>query len=406
MRDAHDDVEDGAVDASATGRDTGRGTSRAAGDAGATATAPASGAGSFDAVYLLIIAVGAFVVAQNLGVNRLFQAIPTVSGQNVGYLALFTIGLLTSVHCVAMCGGINIAQSTALPLPGGRERTRFDFASSSLRYNAGRLTSYTLIGGILGLVGQAASITLGVRSAIGLAAGIVMLLAGVAMAGGFPFLARLAPRVPAPFRSAAASFARRGPFALGLVNGFMPCGPLQAMQVYAITTGSFAAGALSMFSFCLGTIPLVLVFGIVAGAMKRTWRHVMLRASAVMMVLFGLFMVQSNLAISGIRLPLPGAAAGQVAQAQVDGDVQRVTTQLRADGYDGIQVKAGVPVEWTIHADAQALNGCNAEIVLPDFGQQVKLAAGDTVIKFTPSHAGTYNFSCWMGMLHGSIVAS
>lgn len=374
---------------------------------------PASRAArSFDAVYLLIIAVGLFLVAQNLGFNQVFQNIPTISGQNIGYTVLFGIGLLTSVHCIAMCGGINLAQSTALGAAAdgdGEGRRRGPAIASSLLYNAGRLTSYTVIGGVLGAVGQAASISLGTRAAVGLVAGVFMLVAGIGMAGAFPFLAKLAPRMPKPVMRAASEIARRGPYALGLVNGFMPCGPLQAMQVYAISSGSFAAGALSMFSFCLGTIPLVLAFGVVAGTLRRSWKQNMLRAASVMMVVFGLFMLQSNLALTGIRLPslsLGGSAGSGLVAATQSGNQQTVTTQLRADGYDSIQVKAGIPVKWTIHAADGTLNGCNSEVVLPDFGQQVKLNNGDTVIEFTPQKAGTYNFSCWMGMLHGQIVAS
>lgn len=371
-----------------------------------------STARSFDAIYLVIIAVGLFLVAQNIGVSRVFQSIPTIDGQSIGYVALFGIGLLTSVHCIAMCGGINLAQSAVLVEPGADEeasRRRASLAlAPSVLYNAGRLTSYTVIGGILGAVGQVASISLGTRAVVGLVAGAFMLIAGIGMAGGLSFLAKLMPRMPRSLMHAGQGLARRGPYALGLVNGFMPCGPLQAMQVYAVGTSSLVSGALSLFSFCLGTIPLVLLFGVVAGTLRRSLKRVMLRTASVMMLIFGLFMLQSNLAIVGVRLPsvLSGGASTGMVAAQQQGDVQTVITQLRADGYDTIQVKAGVPVRWTIHAAEGTLNGCNSEIVLPDFGQQVKLGNGDTVIEFTPDHAGTYAFSCWMGMLHGQIIAS
>lgn len=245
---------------------------------------------------------------------------------------------------------------------------------------------------MLGAAGQVVSISLGVRSIIGLLAGSVMVLAGLGMTGILAPLARLTPHLPRPVACAAASIARRGPFALGLVNGFMPCGPLQAMQAYAIASGSFAAGALSMASFCAGTIPLVLAFGVFAGTMHRTWRRAMLRVASVMMLIFGLFMLQSGLALVGVQLPGASAsrAAGGFVRAQQDGDVQTVTTELRADGYDSIQVRAGVPVRWTIHAAAGTLNGCNGEVVLPGFDQQVKLVEGDNVIQFTPQKAGTY----------------
>ena len=84
-------------------------------------------------------------------------------------------------------------------------------------------------------------------------AGAFMLFLGVRMLGIFPWLSRLRIRIPGlggGKLSAAAS--RRGPFVVGLLNGLMPCGPLQTMQVYALGTGSFFAGALSMFLFSLG----------------------------------------------------------------------------------------------------------------------------------------------------------
>lgn len=391
-----------------------------------TPAVPIRRPGTMDAVYLVIIAAGIFLIAQNLGINRFFQSIPTINGAGLGSAALFGIGLLTSVHCIAMCGGINLAQSVAIAPASANAGVAADTAAASgehpragrgraslalgpsLRYNAGRLVSYTCIGGVLGAAGQVVSISLGVRSIIGLLAGSFMVLAGLGMTGILAPLARLTPHLPRPVACAAASIARRGPFALGLVNGFMPCGPLQAMQVYAIASGSFAAGALSMASFCAGTIPLVLAFGVFAGTMHRTWRRAMLRVASVMMLIFGLFMLQSGLALVGVQLPGASAsrAAGGFVRAQQDGDVQTVTTELRADGYDSIQVRAGVPVRWTIHAAAGTLNGCNGEVVLSGFDQQVKLVEGDNVIQFTPQKAGTYNFSCWMGMLHGQIVAN
>lgn len=83
-----------------------------------------------------------------------------------------------------------------------------------------------------------------------------------------------------PQRSRAQSGGRDRPrcanaarFCSAWLTGLMPCGPLQAMQVYAVATGSAAAGALSLFAFCLGTVPLMFVAGSAIAALKTRWRR-------------------------------------------------------------------------------------------------------------------------------------
>lgn len=369
---------------------------RAIENAGYTNRAEAQ-TGGHDGVYILIILVGLFVIAQHLGLTELFNRFPTVDSERVGYAALFVLGLFTSVHCIAMCGGINLSQSVT-----GADRHSL---ARSFLYNLGRLVSYTLIGGVLGLVGEAASVTLRVRGCIGLAAGIVMVLMGVNMLGEFPLLRRLMPRMPRAISQRAARLGRFGPFSVGLVNGFMPCGPLQSMQIYSISTGGFAQGALSMFFFCLGTIPLVLGFGLAAGILKMGWKRRVMQVSAALLFVLGLFMVRNNLALTGFLPSSSSQTAANGAQmAVVQGGKQYITTELRANGYDDLQVEAGIPVVWTINADESALNGCNQEIILPEYELQVTLHEGENVIEFTPEDTGSYSYSCWMGMLRNTIT--
>lgn len=347
----------------------------------------------WNGIYILVILLGLFVIARQLGWTEFFQKFPTVTGESMGYAALFLVGLLTSVHCIAMCGGLNLAQSM-----GGEDRHPL---RGSLLYNLGRLTSYTLIGGILGLVGEKASISLSVRGIIGLLAGVLMLIMGVCMLGGISFPSLHLPRF---LQRGLASLRRHGSFAIGLANGLMPCGPLQSMQLYAIASGSFLTGALSMFFFCLGTIPLVLLFGTAAGALKASWRRWMLQIGSALLVLMGLFTLQNNLALAGILLPVADSGENGKAVSVVEDGTQYVTTVLRSNGYEDIQVVEGIPVVWTIIADEDSLNGCNNEIVLPAFGQQVKLETGKTTICFTPEATGSYPYSCWMGMLRSTIT--
>lgn len=159
-----------------------------------------------------------------------------------------------------------------------------------------------------------------------------------------------------------------------------------------------------MFSFCSGTIPLVFAFGLAAGMLKMHWRQRMLQVGSVLLLIMGIFMIQNNLVLTGFNVSSTVAETDGTVVSTIDGDVQYVTTELHANGYDDIQVVAGIPVIWTIDVDENNLNGCNNEIVLSAFDQQVKLIAGEVVIEFTPEEEGTYTYSCWMGMLKNTIT--
>lgn len=94
-----------------------------------------------------------------------------------GYGLLFVIGLLTSLHCVAMCGGITLSQVSV----GNNFRMR---SASLIPYHFGRLISYTLTGTILGAVGAIASPNDEIRGIVTVAGGIGMAL--FALSGIFP----------------------------------------------------------------------------------------------------------------------------------------------------------------------------------------------------------------------------
>ncbi|MCD7828470.1 MAG: sulfite exporter TauE/SafE family protein [Clostridiales bacterium] len=350
-----------------------------------------------NSIYILVIILGLYVIATQCGLTEAFQKFPTVSEEKVSYAVLFVIGLLTSVHCIAMCSGINLAQSV--------NSSEKNPVLKGLSYNLGRLTGYTVVGGVLGLIGEAVAITLKVRGIIGIIAGAFMVITGVNMLGNFGLLKRLTPKMPKGLSTAMAKFSRHGSFAVGLVNAFMPCGPLQSMQLYAIACGGFISGALSMFFFCLGTIPLMFTFFLAAGVLKKKARDVMLNVSAVLVFVFGIYMLQNNFALTGISLPsISQSSSGNIITATVNGDKQYISSSLHSNGFDDLQVEAHIPVVWTLTVDSDTLNGCNNEIVIAEYNIQIKLQEGENIIEFTPTEEGTFTYTCWMGMLKNTIT--
>lgn len=91
-------------------------------------------------------------------------------------------------------------------------------------------------------------------------------------------------------------------------------------------------------------------------------------------------------------------------KATVSDGVQTVTTTLDRGIYKPIVVQAGVPVKWTITAKDGDLSSCNNKMLIRSYGVEKQLAVGDNVVEFTPTKAGTINYSCWMGMVGSTIT--
>lgn len=353
-----------------------------------------------------VILLALYMIMKRLGALDVFNAFPEAR-EGMGYGMLFVIGLLTSLHCVAMCGGINLSQTVSRNAQMSKSGTAV--LLPSVLYNSGRVISYTVIGGIVGAVGSVVSFSGTMKGVVQLAAGVFMIIVGLNMLNLFPGLRRLTPRMPKVFaKKINQQKSGKSPFIVGLLNGLMPCGPLQAMQLYALSTGSPVKGALSMLLFSLGTVPLMFVLGALSTFLSRKFTAKMMTVSAVLVVVLGISMFSSGMSLSGISLSniIGGAGSGARNEniAKVTDNVQVVTTKLSSGSYEPITVQKGIPVRWIIKAEKKDINGCNNEIIIPEFNIDKKLMAGDNIIEFTPTESGTFPYSCWMGMIRSRIT--
>ena len=385
----------------------------------------------------------------------------------MGYGMLFVIGLVTSVHCIAMCGGINLSQCIPRARSGAEPAGPAAALAPALLYNLGRVVSYTVVGFLLGLAGSLlgggteAGLSLFLQGLLKLAAGAFMVIMGVNMLGLFPGLRALTLRPPKFLARAVGGRRARGggPLLVGLLNGLMPCGPLQSMQLVALASGSPFAGALSMLLFSLGTVPLMLGLGSLVSLLGRRFTQAVTTVGSVLVVVLGLAMLSQGGSLSGLlsqsgllllvllfcilgaaaSLPLPkgarravclaaaclavlvlvshgsgSAALGREDPAESDAasavetadGVQEVHSTLAPGIYPNITVQAGIPVRWIIDAPADSINGCNYKMIVQEYGIEHAFQEGENVVEFTPTEAGTYQYSCWMGMIHGYIFVT
>jgi len=216
--------------------------------------------------------------------------------ENLFYAALM-IGLLGSTHCVGMCGGIVGALSAGLkPDPA---RPISSLAGYHIAYNAGRILSYTAAGGAIGLLGsQIDLMNMGATISVGrLIAGLFMIALGLYLAGWWQAITLLEKGGAYVWRWIEPLGRRflpvRSPLqalGLGLIWGWLPCGLVYSTLVLAMTSMSAAQGALIMLGFGLGTLPVLLTLGNVAGNLRALARHPLARRIAGGgIIIFGLY---------------------------------------------------------------------------------------------------------------------
>ena len=209
---------------------------------------------------------------------------------DTGYLALFLVGLLGGTHCVGMCGGIVGALSMGAP-------ARW---SMLLSYNAGRIISYSAAGAIAGALGAA---SLGLegqvpaRLILYFFANLMLVALGFYLLGVTRALA-FAERVGQNLWRVLQPLTKRflpartmsQAFPLGLLWGWLPCGLVYSALASSLSAGSAGRGALMMLAFGLGTLPNLLLAGIVLARLNEFVRRPAVRMFSGLLVLgFGLY---------------------------------------------------------------------------------------------------------------------
>ena len=211
-----------------------------------------------------------------------------------GYLAVFLIGLLGGTHCVGMCGGIVSALTVQIP---GQVQRQWPI---HLAYNLGRIATYTVLGtalGALGTVGFLFDDFLPIQMGFYVLANVMLIALGLYLTG---FTRLLAPveRAGHGVRRRVQPRTRRflpakGPaqaFPLGLLWGFLPCGLIYSVLATALVTGSALRGGALMLAFGLGTLPNLLLAGMLLKHLRGVTRNRWVRSVAGTVVLgFGVF---------------------------------------------------------------------------------------------------------------------
>jgi len=211
----------------------------------------------------------------------------------------FIIGLIASVSsCLAIVGGLVLSLSAKVTQDNKSPTRPF------ILFHSGRLFGFAILGGILGLIGEAIGINFLFSAILGLIASVVMIILGLNLIGIFK-----KSKITLP--SNIFSFFRKtenstlAPLVIGIGTFFLPCGFTQSMQIAALSSGSFISGFFIMFSFALGTLPVLglLSFGSAKLAHSKN-APLFFKASGIVVLGLGIFALLAGLISLGIINPL------------------------------------------------------------------------------------------------------
>jgi sulfite exporter TauE/SafE/copper chaperone CopZ len=364
-----------------------------------------------DLGFAFLIVVFLYFIGKELGIFN----ISLKSGGNYGSLPMvFLVGITAGIStCMALVGGLVLAASSrfAEEHPQASPLQKF---KPHLFFNAGRIISFFVLGGIIGYAGsffQLSTTTLGLLT---IAVGGVMVLMGLQLIEIFPRLSGLQFTLPKGISRALGiqkhsqkEYSHKNSFIMGATTFFLPCGFTQAMQLFAISSGSPVTGALTMGVFALGTAPGLLGIGGLTSVIKGAFTKPFFKFAGLVVIFMALFNISNGLSLSGIDVnafvsPKVTSVTGNDPNVTLKDGVQIVRMTQTASGYspNSFTIKKGIPVKWIITSEDPF--SCAASIVSSKLGIRKNLKAGENIIEFTPIETGPVRFTCSMGMYSGS----
>jgi hypothetical protein len=192
-----------------------------------------------------------------------------------------------------MCGPL--VASYTLAVPANNAQPVIVTLVPHLLYNMGRITTYGLIGALMGLSGSFVNVTgrlAGIQNVVAVAAGVMMLLMGLGISGIWGNAAWIERHNNTVLRLAQRTRASRSPlryYPLGLFLGLLPCGLSYTVFIASAGTGGLLPGMVTALLFGLGTLPALLLFGTIISSVSAALRGAIYRASGIVVIIMGIY---------------------------------------------------------------------------------------------------------------------
>lgn len=320
------------------------------------------------------------------------------------FITGLTVGGLT---CLAVQGGLLASIITAREeedLEEGKRKKHTIFAT--IAFLISKLLAYTILGFILGAFGGALNISNTVQVIMQFVAGVYMIFIALDLLKVHPIF-RYAVIQPPKFlarmvRNQSKSKEVFAPAFLGALTIFIPCGTTLAMETLAISSANAFLGALIMFVFILGTMPIFFGVGFLTTLLGDNFQGKFLKIAGILVLYLGLISANSALAAGGMPfIEIDFGAAGEAQTVPINQDV---TINVTSSGYSPNYIKVKKDQQVNITLKSKDAFSCALAFRIPSLGISKNLSPNDTqTISFTPTKEGQIVFTCSMGMYRGVI---
>ncbi len=350
---------------------------------------------------IFVIVVGLYLLLKQ------FDILPKGIGisENMGYGIVFLIGLVAAFStCMAVTGGLLLSISAKYN-EQNQSLTGIQKFKPHIYFNLGRVVSYTLLGGLLGVLGSVLIISPKVTGILIIVVSLIMILLGLQILNIFSWSKYLQPKMPKfiahKILDANTKSSKSGSFLFGASTFFLPCGFTQALQLYVLSQGSFAVGALTMLVFSLGTLPGLISLGAISSFAKGVFQKYFTKTAAVVVILLGALSLVNGFALTGSVIGVNSISDNIIGDSGIKIVEGKQIVEMEINGLDytpaTFTLKQGIPVEWRING--KNARGCASVISVPNLGitEYIPKDAIKT-IEFTPEKTGAIRFTCSMGM--------
>ncbi len=214
------------------------------------------------------------------------------------FYTAFLFGLMSSLHCGGMCGPIALSLPTA-------NMPRWQYISGRVLYNVGRVITYILLGGLLGLFGRGLSLA-GVQQGLSIALGTGILLMVLfsynpdRLFQKIPVFRKLQGMLIRQFQKILRNASLSSMFLVGILNGLLPCGVVYIALTGALATGSALSGMGYMALFGLGTLPVMLAISLAGAVVSLSFKNILRKLTPAVMIFFAALLI-----LRGLNLDIP-----------------------------------------------------------------------------------------------------